>query len=151
MRILVLAGDDSPDLATIESALRQGEIEILTTERVAGSRTSRASRWRFDGWTVDVVTRQCVGPAGRPVALTSSEYDLLTAFLRQPGRTLSRNALLRDLRGRAWTYFDRSIDTLVARLRKKVDLDPARPLIRSVRGVGYVFCASVSGAPDGDQ
>ena len=67
-------------------------------------------------------------------------------FLRQPGQTLSRGALLNALRGRAWTYFDRSIDTLVARLRKKIDLDPARPLIRSVRGVGYVFCASVSDA-----
>ena len=90
-------------------------------------------------------------PSDRHVDLTSSEYDLLTAFLRQPGRTLSRNALLRDLRGRAWTYFDRSIDTLVARLRKKIDLDPAHPLIRSVRGVGYVFCAVVTGTPDGDQ
>ena len=150
MRILVLAGD-RPDLTAIESALRLGEIEIFPPERVATSGASRASRWRFEGWTLDVVTRQCVGPEGRPVDLTSSEYDLLTAFLRQPGRTLSRNALLRDLRGRAWTYFDRSIDTLVARLRKKIDLEPGRPLVRSVRGVGYVFCATVSGAPEGDQ
>jgi DNA-binding response OmpR family regulator len=97
------------------------------------------------------VTRQCVAPDGRHVDLTSSEYDLLAAFLREPGRTLSRNALLRDLRGRSWTYFDRSIDTLVARLRKKIDLDPTRPLIRSVRYVGYVFCAAVFGAPVGDQ
>ena len=111
----------------------------------------RASRWRFEDWTLDAVTRQCVGPDGRHVALTSSEYDLLAAFLREPGRPLSRNALLRDLRGRSWTYFDRSIDTLVARLRKKIDLDPARPLIRSVRYVGYVFCAAVSGTPGGDQ
>lgn len=150
MRILVLAGD-RPDLTAIESGLRLGEIEIFPPERVTTSGASRASRWRFEGWTLDVVRRQCVGPEGRPVDLTSSEYDLLTAFLRQPGRTLSRNALLRDLRGRAWTYFDRSIDTLVARLRKKIDLEPGRPLVRSVRGVGYVFCATVSGAPEGDQ
>ncbi len=150
MRILVLSGD-SPDLSMIESALRLGEIEILTPESVAGPIASDASRWRFADWTLDVITRQCASPGGRHVDLTSSEYDLLAAFLRQPGRTLSRNALMRDLRGRAWTYFDRSIDTLVARLRKKIDLDPARPLIRSVRGVGYVFCASVSGAPNGDQ
>ena len=150
MRILVLAGD-SPDLTAIESALRLGEIEIFPAKSIATSSASRASRWRFEGWTLDVVTRRCVGPAGGPVDLTSSEYDLLTTFLRQPGRTLSRNALLLDLRGRAWTYFDRSIDTLVARLRRKIDIDPARPLIRSVRGVGYVFCATVSGAPDGDQ
>jgi len=150
MRILVLAGD-RPDLATIENALRLGQIEILTAEGAPTSGANHASRWRFSGWTLDAVTRQCVGPAGQHVDLTASEYDLLTAFLRQPGRPLSRNALLRDLRGRAWTYFDRSIDTLVARLRKKIDLDPTRTLIRSVRGVGYVFCASVSGAPGRDQ
>jgi DNA-binding response OmpR family regulator len=150
MRILVLAGD-RPDAAAIESALRLGEIEILTTDSFPMPAGPHANRWRFAGWTLDAVTRQCVSPSDRPVDLTSSEYDPLTAFLRQSGRTLSRNALLRELRGRAWTYFDRSIDTLVARLRKKIDLDPAHPLIRSVRGVGYVFCASVTGAPDGHQ
>ena len=150
MRILVLAGD-SPDASVIESALRLGEIEIFTTDSGPAPGASRASRWRFAGWTLDAVTRQCVSPSDRHVDLTSSEYELLTAFLRQPGRTLSRNALLRDLRGRSWTYFDRSIDTLVARLRKKIDLDPAHPLIRSVRSVGYVFYATVTGTPDGDQ
>lgn len=150
MRILVLAGD-GPDAAAIESALRLGEIEIFTPDSVPMLRVSREGRWGFAGWTLDAVTRQCVSPSDRHVDLTSSEYDLLTAFLRQPGRTLSRNALLRELRGRAWTYFDRSLDTLVARLRKKIDLDPAHPLIRSVRGVGYVFCAVVTGTPDGEQ
>jgi DNA-binding response OmpR family regulator len=148
MRILVLAGG-SPDLASIESALREGQIEILTPQRAPPPEALSARRWRFDDWTLDVVTRQCLGPEGRRVDLTSSEFDLLTAFLREPGRPLSRNALLRDLRGRSWTYFDRVIDTLVARLRKKIDLDSARSLIRSVRGVGYVFCANVS--PEGDQ
>jgi two-component system, OmpR family, response regulator len=150
MRILVLAGD-GPDASAIESALRLGEIEIFTTDSFPMPGVARASGWRFAGWTLDAVTRQCVSPLGRRVDLTSSEYDLLTAFLRQPGRTLSRNALLGRLRGRAWTYFDRSIDTLVARLRKKIDVDPTNPLIRSVRGVGYVFCAVVAGTPDDDQ
>ena len=67
------------------------------------------------------------------------------AFIHQPGQAASRSALLGALKGRAWTYFDRSIDTLVARLRKKIDADRSLPpLIRSVRGVGYVFCATVS-------
>ena len=58
----------------------------------------------------------------------------------------------RGSRGRAWSYFDRSIDTLVARLRKKIDAEPGRPpLIRSVRGIGYVFCASVSRLEDPGQ
>jgi len=145
MRILVLGGD-SPDLAAIESAFRLGEIEILALGNAPVSGPPHPGRHCFAGWTLDAVTRELVSPQGRDVDLTSSEFDLLIAFLGQAGQTLSRSALLSALRGRAWTYFDRSIDTLVARLRKKVDVDSARPLIRSVRGVGYVFCASVSPA-----
>ena len=99
----------------------------------------------FAGWTLDETTRDLIGPAGQRVDLTSSEFDLLMAFLRHPGQPLSRAALLGALRGREWTYFDRSIDTMVARLRKKLDDGSDRPpLIRSVRGVGYVFCAAVA-------
>jgi hypothetical protein len=51
-----------------------------------------------------------------------------------------------------WTYYDRSIDTLVARLRKKLACGSDRPpLIRSVRAIGYVFCATVSGYASGDN
>jgi two-component system, OmpR family, response regulator len=93
-----------------------------------------------------------MSPAGQRVDLTSSEFDLLMAFLRHPGQPLSRAALLGVLRGRQWTYFDRSIDTLVARLRKKLDDGSDRsPLIRSVRGVGYVFCAAVGRLGDHDR
>ena len=93
-----------------------------------------------------------MSPAGQRVDLTSSEFDLLMAFLRHPGQPLSRAALLGVLRGRQWTYFDRSIDTLVARLRKKLDDGSDRsPLIRSVRGVGYVFCAAVVKLGDQDE
>ena len=74
------------------------------------------------------------------------------AFVRQPSEPLARGALLSGLRGREWTYFDRSIDTMVARLRKKLaDGSDRPPLIRSVRGVGYVFCAAVSRLGDQDR
>jgi two-component system, OmpR family, response regulator len=99
----------------------------------------------FAGWTLEETARDLVNPTGRRVDLTSSEFDLLLAFVRQPGKALSRDALLGTLRGRAWTYFDRSIDTLVARLRKKLAAGPDRPPpVRSVRGVGYIFCAPVA-------
>jgi DNA-binding response OmpR family regulator len=106
----------------------------------------------FAGWTLDETVRDLIGPAGQRVDLTSSEFDLLMAFLRQPGQPLSRLTLLSVLRGREWTYFDRSIDTMVARLRKKLDDGSERPpLIRSVRGVGYVFCAAVTKVGDQDR
>jgi DNA-binding response OmpR family regulator len=140
MRILIL-GDAGEELAGIESAIREREVEICRADDVEPI-------WRlyaFAGWTLEETARDLVSPAGRRVDLTSSEFDLLIAFLRQPGQALSRGALLGVLRGREWTYFDRSIDTLVARLRKKLTDGPDRPpLVRSVRNVGYVFCAAVS-------
>jgi DNA-binding response OmpR family regulator len=152
MRILIL-DDDNQDLAAIESALRLGEIEIrearlpdLPSRAVAADSPALAEgRYVFAGWKLDSTARTLLSPSGRQVELTSSEFDLLMAFIRQPGQAASRSVLLTALRGRAWTYFDRSIDTLVARLCKKIGADPGRPpLIRSVRGVGYVFCAAVS-------
>ena len=101
-------------------------------------------RYRFAGWTLNAATRDLSGEGGRRAELTSSEFDLLVAFVQRPGLALSRDDLLRALRGRAWDYLDRSIDTLVARLRKKIDAPEGPSLLRSVRGVGYVLCAAVA-------
>ena len=144
MRILIL-GHDEQDLTTLEGAIGQGDIVF----RPAGADAPTDRVHVFAEWTLDETARDLVSLAGRRVDLTSSEFDLLMTFVRQPGQALSRSVLLGALRGRAWTYFDRSIDTLVARLRKKLEDGPRRPpLIRSVRGVGYVFCAAVSRARD---
>ena len=140
MRILVLNGE-SQGLAAVRSALQAGAVEIVPALPLLLER-----RCRFAGWTFDRATRELLDARGWPVHLTSSEFDLLAAFVAEPGRPLSRGALTRALRGRDWSYFDRSIDTLVARLRKKLPGEP--PLIRSVRGVGYVFCAAVARLAD---
>ena len=140
MRILIL-GDGGEDAAAIESAIRQREVVI----RRANTVEPFEQFYLFAGWTLEETARNLVSPTGRRVDLTSSEFELLMAFLRQPGQAQSRTALLGVLRGREWTYYDRSIDTLVARLRKKLAGGPDRPpLVRSVRGVGYVFCVAVS-------
>jgi two-component system, OmpR family, response regulator len=69
---------------------------------------------------------------------------LLEAFVKRPHRILSRNDIMDLLKGHDWSPFDRSIDNLVARLRKKVERDPGRPrLSKTVRGVGYTFTAEV--------
>ena len=139
MRILVL-GDGHPDLATIENALRFGQLEVVAPLDGA---PSDAARYRFAGWTLDAASRVLSGSGGAAM-LTSSEFDLLIALLRRPGQAVSRTELTRATRGRAWNYFDRSIDTQVARLRKKIDAPGEPSLLRSVRGVGYVFCAPVA-------
>jgi two-component system, OmpR family, response regulator len=147
MQIHILE-DAGQELAAIDEATRRREAAIRRAQAIKP--IDRLSL--FAGWTLDETTRDLISPAGRRVDLTSSEFDLLMALIRQPGQPLSRGALLGVLRGRQWTYFDRSIDTLVARLRKKLAEGSDRPpLIRSVRGVGYVFCAAVSRIGDQDR
>lgn len=142
MRILVL-DNDHPDPATIANALKFGEIEIYAARDSSAPLPSDGERYMFADWTLDAATRDLFDATGRRAALTSSEFDLLLVFLRRPGQTLSRTELTRALRGRKWDYFDRTLDTLVARLRKKIDAPGAPSLVRSVRGTGYVFCAAV--------
>ena len=65
--------------------------------------------------------------------------------MKRPHRVLSRDDIMDLLKGHDWSPLDRSIDNLVARLRKKVETDPDRPaLIKTVRGVGYTFTADVA-------
>jgi two-component system, OmpR family, response regulator len=147
MRIFILDKADQ-DGAVIEGAVRERDVEIRRADAVK----PLERLYLFAGWTLEQTSRDLFSPAGLRIDLTSSEFDLLLAFVRQPGQALSRDALLGTLRGREWTYFDRSIDTLVARLRKKLARGADRPpLVRSVRGVGYIFCAAVASICQGGQ
>jgi len=84
--------------------------------------------------------RRLVGADGAEIPLTAMEFDLLCALVERPNRPLSRDQLLNLTRNRDWDPFDRSIDIRIARLRRKVEPDPAHPsLIRTVRGVGYMY------------
>jgi DNA-binding response OmpR family regulator len=82
---------------------------------------------RFGGLTVDLEGRTLRDADGRDLALTRSEFDLLAAFLRLPGRALSRDHLLDTVSGRQRDRFDRSIDMLIGRLRRKIEPDPKAP------------------------
>jgi class 3 adenylate cyclase/tetratricopeptide (TPR) repeat protein len=98
----------------------------------------------FADFVVDVAGHTLTGGDGRDVPLTRAEYALLLAFLRAPGRVLSRDHLLDAVAGRRSTPFDRGIDVLVSRLRRKIEFDAATPcLIVTLPGVGYKFAAKV--------
>ena len=95
---------------------------------------------RFDGWELDIERRRLVRPDGSEVNLTTGEFDILAVMARHPGRVFSRDMLMELTRGRQLDSFDRTIDAQIARLRRKIEIDPAKPeLVKSVRGVGYVF------------
>ncbi len=77
---------------------------------------------------------------GERVPLTSMEFDLLKAFAEHPNRVLTRDQLLDLAHNRDWDPFDRSIDIRIARIRRKIEPDPAKPqAIKTVRGAGYIF------------
>jgi class 3 adenylate cyclase/tetratricopeptide (TPR) repeat protein len=94
----------------------------------------------FADFVVDVAGHTLTGAGGRDVPVTRAEFALLLAFLRAPGRVLSRDHLLDAVAGRRSTPFDRGVDVLVSRLRRKIEPDPSSPrLILTVPGVGYRF------------
>jgi DNA-binding response OmpR family regulator len=125
-------------LARIKAVLRR----IGAAEATASA--SPRDGFRFADWELDVAARRLVAPGGSEVGLTSGEFDLLLAFLRHPGRVLSRDFLLEQTRGREAAPFDRTIDVQVGRLRKKLEVDIEQPqIIKSVRGAGYILVPTV--------
>ncbi|WP_421284027.1 response regulator [Aeromonas veronii] len=100
---------------------------------------------RFDRWLLDVNRRELVDEDGVGLSLSTAEFDLLKVFLERPQRVLSRDQLLDQARGREAVAFDRAIDTLVSRLRRKLERDPKNPeLIKTIWGGGYMFSADVT-------
>lgn len=100
----------------------------------------------FENWQLDLAKRELRRSDGEAVAITTGEFDLLRALALNPNRVLDRDTLMDLVKGREWAAYDRSIDAQVVRLRKKIERDPSNPqLIKTVRGAGYLFTATVSG------
>ncbi len=110
------------------------------------------ARLSFAGLVLDLNARSLTSASGADVALTPSEFALLVAFVHGAGRALSRDHLLQSVSGREAEAFDRSVDVLVGRLRRKVEADPRTPrLIVTVPGVGYRFAEKPAAAPAAAQ
>src|SRR5215475_2894247 len=117
---------------------------VLRRVAPAAAGAATGQRYAFDGWVFHVNQRWLKAANGQEQELTTSEFNLLEAFVKRPQRVLSRNDIMDLLKGHDWSPIDRSIDNLVARLRKKIEKDADRPrLIKTVRGVGYTFTAEV--------
>src|SRR5260221_7942630 len=129
-------------LARIRAVLRRQMIVH------AAPRDSERGRCRFGGWQLDRRFRLLTNSDGASVVLTKREYGLLIAFLDAPQRPLSREHLLQATRIHE-NVFDRSIDVQVLRLRRKLEIDPSAPrVIRTERGIGYVFDLQVETASE---
>jgi DNA-binding response OmpR family regulator len=125
-------------LARIRAVLRRYAPPSAKPEPGAAA-AERSPRYAFDGWTLDLGRRELKTPEGAMCELTTAEFNLLAVLIERPGRVLSRDELMDLLKGHDWTPLDRSIDGLVARLRKKIERAECPQLVKTVRGVGYVF------------
>lgn len=123
-------------VARVRSLLRRASYGLVST---TGQR-----RLRFDGWQIDPMRRQLHDPTNARVALTTTEFDLLLAFCRNPGRVITREELLSLTHSGLAGPIERSIDVHISRLRQKIESDPREPLLlQTVRLGGYTFTASV--------
>jgi two-component system OmpR family response regulator len=95
-------------------------------------------------WKFDPLRRSLSGPDGRPVPLTTAECDLLIELVSKEGLPQTRDALCRRVFNREWSPYDRSLDGIIVKLRRKLEQNPDHPLvIKTVRGRGYVFTGFV--------
>ena len=118
-------------VARIRSVLRRSQPDS------AAPATGALHRYAMAGFAVDVEMRRVLGPDGEEITLTGAEFDLLRVFLERPGRLLSRDQLLDLTQGRDRDPFDRSIDVLMSRLRRKLGDKTEDTVFRTVRNGGY--------------
>lgn len=151
--IMVTAQQDSHDVV---AGLEMGADDYVTkpfNDRELLARVRAQLRRRSGGLAAvsaitlgDVVVKPDEGrafKAGEEVSLTKTEFQLLSHFAQQPNRVWTRDQLLEHVWGYTYQGDGRLVDTHVARLRAKVETDPANPeLIQTVRGIGYRLSSS---------
>ena len=127
-------------LARIRAGLRDRPMRVVDKDRRS---------YIFNDWKLSLRHRRLVAGTGEEVKLTAGEFNLLVAFLKSPKQILSREQLLSASRVHDEEVFDRSIDVLILRLRRKLEIDSSTPeLIKTERGAGYFLDADVQTEDD---
>lgn len=123
--------------------------ELVARVNAVLRRTSRARTKRDDvgerfeaGDLVVDLSKRSASVQGREVELTPTEFRLLTYFFESPGRTVSRQQIIDNVFGYDFSGYDRTVDTHVSNLRKKLDaVNPDRKHLKTMYGFGYRFDA----------
>ncbi len=122
--------------ARVNAALRRSKIQ--TEEQDVRNRISGTVP--FGPCHLDLDQARLFGADAQEIAITAMEFSLLRVFAENRGRILNRDQLLEQAHDRGWEPFDRSIDLRISRIRRKIEINPSKPeVIRTVRGIGYVF------------
>ena len=118
-------------LARLRALLRRSQAQVIPDKAVDAT--------AFGPYQLDV-SSHCLTRDGIEVKLSTAEFALLRIFVEHPRRVMSRDTLVDMLKGYERDPYDRSIDTRVTRLRRKIETNPGEPVyVRTVRGEGYLF------------
>ncbi len=130
-------------VARVRAVLRRYGATAVAQDRSL-TQSINSECYAFDRWRLDVPRREFKDDTGMIQELTTAEFNMLEMFAQRPGRVLSRDNMMDLLKGHEWSAFDRSIDALVVRVRRKIEVAPDAPrIIKTVRGVGYVMAVEV--------
>ncbi|MEM9369426.1 MAG: response regulator [Planctomycetota bacterium] len=122
--------------ARIKAVLRR---QTSTHPQTKGS-SNQAQLVQFGNFRLDLEAAKLTDSDGDEVQLTAMEFRLLKLFAENQSRVLNRDQILEQAHDRSWDPYDRSIDIRISRLRRKIEANPQKPtIIRTVRGIGYVF------------
>ncbi|MCP3851494.1 MAG: response regulator [Gammaproteobacteria bacterium] len=127
--------------ARVKSALRRGTMTVANEGQGAKGESQdmiEIGRCIFDQQSARLFEKN-----GDEISITAMEFELLKLFIRNQGQVLDRDDLIAIVHERGWHPFDRSIDLRISRLRRKIEFNAKKPqIIRTVRGVGYIFDTS---------
>ena len=133
-------------MARIRSVLRRSTAAKAPAGAEAGAKSAKDQLVRFGTKWLDLEAQALRDDEGNEHPLTASEFGLLKVFAANPKRVLSRERLLELANARDAEAFDRAVDLRIMRIRRKIEIDPAKPaVIRTIRGGGYLF------SPTGDK
>ncbi|WP_427963642.1 response regulator [Altererythrobacter sp.] len=121
-------------VARIRAVLRRSGRKEAEDPQAGQGRLPFGKTW------LDLEAAKLFDEDGDPIPLTAMEFNLLKLFAKNRGRVLNRDQILEGAHDREWDPFDRSIDIRISRIRKKIEINPAKPaVIRTVRGIGYIY------------
>lgn len=129
--------------ARIKAVIRRTE-EVPAGNSPTQAQAPQESQIKFGEWILDRAQFQMFDKKGQSADLTTGEYKLLESLVSAPNKVLSRERLFELTRATDYDSFDRAVDIQIGRLRKKLNDDPKEPqFIKTVRGVGYMFCGEI--------
>ncbi|MBK3664032.1 winged helix-turn-helix domain-containing protein [Bradyrhizobium diazoefficiens] len=144
----VLEGIEIVETLVPEEIVSRVQAALLRSSSPASNNRPAPTVLVIAGFQLDLSGHALRDPLGKEVTLTAGEFSLLSTFASYPGRVLSRDQLRASLSGGGVEVYDRSVDVMVSRLRRKIEPDPRHPsLIITIPGAGYKLAVTVEDRP----